>query len=107
MLDRIFHPNQRTLFVGKIDANWTAADLWRHYIPGWYGITGAIIGILVSRGTAVHNGLEGIDVALLGLCILAKPHDRCPSANKKLVKGAEKTGFQTLPSMHDHQPAVG
>lgn len=73
--DAIFHPNQRALLLGKIVSNPISPHLWYHSIPGWFGISGSLIGYF-TRGK--HSELTPL---IIGMCKilhqLPPPIDLC------------------------------
>lgn len=60
--DAIFHPNERILLLGKIISHPSSPRLWYHSIPGWFGISGALIGFFTINE---HGKLTP---TIIGMC---------------------------------------
>lgn len=58
----IFHPNERVLLLGKIASNPTYPHLWYHSIPGWFGISGSLIGYFI------RNERDELTPTIIGMC---------------------------------------
>lgn len=60
--DAIFHPNERVLLLGKLVSNPTSPHLWYHSIPGWFGISGSLIGYFT------RNQRDELMPTIIGIC---------------------------------------
>jgi hypothetical protein len=67
--DEVFIPGRKTISVGRLHSDPPAngANLWKHRITGWYGISGAMIACLDQ---SPHGDAK---VQVLGICKFTQP----------------------------------